>query len=319
MSAVEPDATRRVGFAGLGQMGFHLAQHIASAGASHSTSVVGHDPSEATSGRAAAAGIVTVDGAFGGLGDGDVLCISVPDGAAVRAVLAGLGDLDARRGLTVLDHSSVSAADAEDIARSMEPHGIRYIDAPVTGGVIAAEQGTLTTIVGAPEADLAALAWVVESFSKRVVFADRIGAGAMLKSINNMIFNIASIASMEGILLARSAGIADDTLLDVLNNGTGVTYFSQVRYPRYIATGGFDAGMRVGLVDKDLQIALDTAAAVGVELPLCSTGRAMWADALAVLGPTADSTEMMDVVSKAVTGQPVRSALGQLTAEDRTA
>lgn len=312
MSSEAPAATRRIGFAGLGQMGFYLAQHIQAAARSHDAAVVTYDPSTAMRERASGVGLATVDVPFTALGDGDVLCVSVPDGAAVRAVLDGLGDLAACRGLVVLDHSSVAAGDAVEISVDLARHGVTYVDAPVTGGVLAAQQGTLTTIVGAAEHDLAGVGWILESFSKRVVHADRVGAGALLKSINNMIFNVASIASMEGILLARSAGIPDEVLLDVLNNGTGVTYFSQVRYPKYIATGGFDAGMRVGLVDKDLQIALDAARAIGIELPLCSRGRAMWAGALAELGPLADSTEMMDVVSKGVTGRPVRQVLGQL-------
>ena len=306
-----PATTGRVGFAGLGQMGFHLARHIQSAASAHGVDVIGYDPSPATLARASDAGLATADVPFQGFGAGDVLCVSVPDGSAVRSVLAGLGDLDACAGLIVLDHSSVSAGDATDINSSMAAHGITYIDAPVTGGVLAAEQGTLTTIIGARAPALAGVSWVPESFSKKVVYANRIGAGALLKSINNMIFNIASIASMEGILLARTAGIDDETLLDVLNNGTGVTYFSQVRYPKYIATGGFDAGMRVGLVNKDLQIALDAARELGTTLPLCTAGRAMWSTALEVLGPQADSTEMMDVVSNEVTGRPVRTVLGQ--------
>lgn len=301
----------QVGFAGLGQMGVHLAQHIATAARAHGASVLGYDPEPAMRARARDAGLEVTDAPLRGLAAGDVLCVSVPDGNAVRSVLAGLGDLDACRGLLVLDHSSVSTSDATEIHAAMAEHGIRYVDAPVTGGVLAAEQATLTTIVGATADDLGALAWVPQAFSKRVVHADRIGAGALLKSINNMIFNVASIASMEGILLARSAGIDDATLLDVLNNGTGITYFSQVRYPKYIATGGYDAGMRVGLVNKDLQIALDAAAATGVTLPLCAAGRGMWAEALVALGPQADSTEMIDVVSRAVTGRPVRDVLGQ--------
>lgn len=306
-----PTARVTVGFAGLGQMGFHLARHIRDAATERAARVVAYDPSAAMRERAAAGGLTTSDTPLRDLGVGDVLCVSVPDGAAVRAVLDGLGDLERCRGLVVLDHSSVSARDAADISEAMARHGIVYIDAPVTGGVVAAEKGTLTTIIGATETDVATIDWVPRAFSSHVVHAGRIGAGALLKSINNMIFNVASIASMEGILLARCAGIPDETLLQVLNNGTGVTYFSQVRYPRYIATGGFDAGMRVGLVDKDLQIALDSAASLGVELPLCTTGRAMWATALERLGPGADSTEMMDVVSHAVTGRPVRDVLGE--------
>ena len=300
----------RVGFAGLGQMGFHLVGHVQAAARARGASVVAYDPSPEMRRRAAEAGVDVTDGPIGGLGAGDVLCISVPDGSAVRAVLAGLGDRGACAGLVVLDLSSVSPGDAVDIGEAMAAEGITYVDAPVTGGVAAAELGTLTTIVGSTEPELADVAWVAEAFSKKVVHAGRLGAGALLKSVNNMIFNVASIASMEGILLARSAGITDEVLLDVLNHGTGVTYFSQVRYPRYIATGGFDAGMRVGLVDKDLQIALDAATAAGLELGLCRIGREMWASALEALGPAADSTEMMDVVSTRVTGAPVRDVLG---------
>jgi 3-hydroxyisobutyrate dehydrogenase len=300
----------RVGFAGLGQMGFHLAGHVHAAARARDAAVVAYDPSEAVRARAAAAGVQVTDRPLTGFGDGDVLCISVPDGAAVRSVLAGLGDLDAHAGLVVLDLSSVAESDAEEIGAAMAAHGIAYVDCPVTGGVAAAELGTLTTIVGAQEADLAPVAWVLEAFSRRVVHAGRLGAGALLKSVNNMIFNVASIASMEGILLARSAGIPDDVLLEVVNNGTGVTYFSQVRYPKYIATGGFDAGMRIGLVNKDLQIALDSARDRGVDLAFCRTGRELWGDALDRLGPGADSTEMMDLVSERVLGRPLRSVLG---------
>ena len=251
----------RVGFAGLGQMGFHLSGHVQEAAGPRGAAVLAYDPSAEMRDRAASAGRTTVAEPLTELGDGDVLCISVPDGVAVRAVLAGLGDLDRCAGLVVLDFSSVSPGDAIEIGAMAEAHGIRYVDAPVTGGVAAAELGTLTTIIGSSAPEVEAVAWVAEAFSKKVVYAGRLGSGALLKSVNNMIFNVASIASMEGILLARSAGIADDVLLDVLNHGTGVTYFSQVRYPKYIATGGFDAGMRVGLVNKDLQIALDAAAA----------------------------------------------------------
>jgi 3-hydroxyisobutyrate dehydrogenase-like beta-hydroxyacid dehydrogenase len=124
----------------------------------------------------------------------------------------------------------------------------------------------------------------------------------LVKTLNNMIFNIGSIATMEGIIVARKAGIPDDTLLDVLNHGTAATYFTEVRYPKYVRTRTFDAGMRVGLVNKDLGIALDAAVDAGCDLRLCAAGRQMWADALAALGPDADSTLMMDVVAQATTG-----------------
>jgi 3-hydroxyisobutyrate dehydrogenase-like beta-hydroxyacid dehydrogenase len=293
----------RLVFAGLGQMGFHLARHVAAAAAGRGVDVTAYDVDPAARQRMGDARDVTVvDGLPGDLGAGDVLALSVPDGTATRAVIASLGPLDGAGGLTILDFSSVSPADARAIAAELAPFDVTYLDAPVTGGVFGAEQGTLTTIVGAGEEALRDVRWIPESFSGRVVAAGAVGAGALVKTLNNMIFNIGSIATMECIIVARKAGIPDDTLLDVLNHGTAATYFTEVRYPKYVRTRTFDAGMRVGLVNKDLGIALDAAVDAGCDLRLCAAGRQMWADALAALGPDADSTLMMDVVARATTG-----------------
>jgi 3-hydroxyisobutyrate dehydrogenase len=297
-------ARRRVVFAGLGRMGVHLARHVAGA-APDGVAVLAYDTAASARERAAAAGANVIAELPAGLGAGDVVCLSVPDGAAVRALLAALVPRQPRPGLLLLDFSSVAPRDARAIAAELATDEIRYVDAPVTGGVLGAEQGTLTTIVGAEAADLAPVRWIPESFSSRVVHAGATGAGALLKTLNNMIFNVASIAAMEGMIVARRAGIADDVLLDVLNHGTAATYFSQVRYPKYVATRTFDAGMRLGLVDKDLQIALDAAGELDCELQLCTTGRGMWARALAELGPDADTTRMMDVVARSSTGSGI--------------
>ncbi len=291
----------RVVFAGLGRMGFHLVRHVAGA---TTTPVNAYDVDPAARARLADASpdITVIDAMPTDLGEGDVLCLSVPDGRATRAAVASLGPLDRASGLAILDFSSVAPADAKAIAADLAPSGVTYIDAPVTGGVLGAEKGTLTTIVGAEAETMEPLGWIPESFSARVVLAGVVGAGALLKTLNNMIFNVSSIACMEGIVVARRAGVPDDVLLDVLNHGTAANYFSQVRYPQYVKTRTFDAGMRVGLVDKDLQIALDAAAGAGCDLRLCGTGREMWAAALEALGPDADTTMMMDVVARATTG-----------------
>ena len=325
----------RVVFAGLGQMGFHMARHVDAAAAERGVAFSAFDieptarqrmvdattadrPKSATLDENGTKGepshqelgkLAVIDALPGDLGTGDVLCLSVPDGKATRAAVASLGPLDGAGGLTILDFSSVSPADARAIAAGLEPFGVTYLDAPVTGGVVGADQGTLTTIVGAGEEALADVRWIPESFSGRVVAAGTIGAGALLKTINNMIFNIGSLATMEGIVVARKAGIPDDTLLEVLNNGTAATWFTGVRYPKYIRTRRFDAGMRVGLVNKDLGIALDAAAEQGCDLRLCGLGREMWADALAALGPDADSTLMMDVVARATAGAGILDLL----------
>jgi 3-hydroxyisobutyrate dehydrogenase len=299
-------------FVGLGQMGFHLARHVATAATERGLDLGAFDIDPAARQRTTDAGEVTVlDELPSELGGGDVVCLSVPDGRAVRTVVDALCPLDSRGGLTLLDFSSVAPADARELAADLADPGLVYIDAPVTGGVVGAERGTLTTIVGADEDAMRELRWIPEAFSSRVVLAGTVGAGALLKTLNNMIFNIGSLATMEGIIVARRAGVPDDVLLDVLNHGTAATYFSQVRYPMYVRTRSFDAGMRVGLVNKDLDIALAAADEAGCDLRLCRAGRAMWAEARDALGPDADTTMMMDVVARAATGSGILDLLDE--------
>ena len=293
----------KVVFVGLGAMGFHLARHISTAGADRDVAVVGVDRDTRMTSRAATElHLEVADDAGAVVQAGDLVCLSVPDGRVSKTIIDSVAASGNGAGVTVLDMSSMSPADARDLAESHSAHGVRYVDAPVTGGVIGAEGGTLTTIVGAAEADLVEHRWALDAFSSAVVFAGRPGHGALLKTINNMVCNVAGLVSMEAISIARKAGIADDTFLSVLNTGTGRTYFSQVRYPTYIATQKFNAGMRIGLVNKDLDIAIEAATELGFDAPMATLGREIWRRALADFGPDGDTTLSIDTVARESTG-----------------
>lgn len=290
----------KVVFVGLGAMGLHLARHVAAAGVEHGIPVVGIDRDAAARQRAAEQlGIDVAADAAPLVESGDLVCLSVPDGRVSEAVTQGI----TAAGVTVLDLSSVSPADARALHTSLSSRGIHYVDAPVTGGVLGAEAGNLTTIVGAKAEEVSDHRWALDAFSASVVFTDQPGNGALLKTINNMVCNLAGLVSMEAIAMARTAGIADDALLGVLNTGTGRTYFSQVRYPTYIATEKFDAGMRIGLVNKDLDIALAAADELGFDLPMGKAGREVWRRALADFGPAGDTTLTLDTVARVTTGR----------------
>jgi len=302
----------KVVFVGLGAMGYHLARHIATAGAEHGLTVVGVDRAEAMTARARAdLGIEVATDAAAVIEPGDVVGLSVPDGKVSTLIGRSLADSGRAQGVTVLDMSSMSPADARALHETLAPAGITYLDAPVTGGVIGAEAGSLTTIVGASEGALGDLAWVLEAFSASVVYAGAAGNGALLKTINNMVCNIAGLVSMEAVSVARKAGIAEDTFLSVLNSGTGRTYFSQVRYPTYIATEKFSAGMRVGLVNKDLDIALEAATELGFDLTMATTGREVWRKILADFGSEGDTTLALDTVARETAGLTWAQITGQ--------
>jgi 3-hydroxyisobutyrate dehydrogenase len=294
---------RRIAFVGLGQMGGQLSAHIAGA-LPAGYEVVGFDLDRGRAehaGEASGIGIAAdIEAAMTGA---HVVCLSVPDGSAVAQVVASI-PRDVAAGVVVIDFSSVSPDEAARFAADLGALGGRYFDAPVTGGVAGARAGTLTTMVGGPAAFPDDLTWLLEAFSKRVVFTGASGTGALLKTISNMIGNITTLVSIEGILVARAAGIPDEVYLEVFNNGPARSFFSEFRYPNYVLTGTFDAGMRLGLVNKDLGIALEAAASLGVRPRVCEVGRGIWRAAMGELTPEADTTQVVQYVSMSETGSP---------------
>ena len=292
-------------FVGLGAMGIHLARHVSQASASRGIPIYGYDvdPNK-TRAAHAAYGIQVIENLHSLDGDQTIWCLSLPDGSAVKTVVRDEHVRQLAAQSVVLDFSSTAPKEAREIAADLSGIGIEYIDAPVTGGVHGAEEGSLVVVAGGSQIALNKFRWVPESFSQSIVWAGPSGSGALLKSINNMIANIAGIAAMEGIGILPSAGISDDVILEVLNKGTGVTYFSKVRYPKYVMTKTFNAGMKIGLVNKDLSIAMEAAGEIGSHPVLSSLGRELWRAALIRYGADADTTRMIDLVSRLATGKP---------------
>lgn len=307
----------RIVFVGLGQMGFHLARHIQGEARGRGVEVQGYDVSEARRRAAAEAyGLDVLEEVGGCVTDGTLLCLSVPDGVAVEVVLRSQLPEGSLSGVGVMDFSSVAPAQARHFASTLSERGGVYLDAPVTGGVVGARDGVLTTMIGGEAATREEFEWVPRSFSSTVVWTGPSGTGALLKSINNMIGNIASLASMEGIVLARTAGIPDDVFLTVVNNGPARTYWSAVRYPQYVLPGSFDAGMKLGLVNKDLGIALDAALALGVQPTMSLAGRELWRTAMRRAGADADTTRIIETVALQVSAREWSEIAGAPPDED---
>jgi 3-hydroxyisobutyrate dehydrogenase len=301
----------RIVFVGLGQMGFHLARHVQAAAGPRGVAVHGHDVDEERRTAAAASyGLDVVDDMMELVASGTLVCLSVPDGTVVEEILRTQFPEASWDGVAVLDFSSVAPDHAQRFAGQLAERGGLYFDAPVTGGVVGADEGTLTTMIGGHAAVPEDLEWVPRSFSSTVVWTGPSGTGALLKSISNMIGNIASLVTMEGIVLARSAGIPDDVLLSVLNNGPARSYFSSVRYPRYVVPGTFDAGMKLGLVNKDLGIALAYAMELGIQPELCLMGRELWRTALRRAGSEADTTRIIETVALHAAGREWQDIAG---------
>eukprot|EP00669_Euglena_mutabilis_P003109 TRINITY_DN14039_c0_g1_i1.p1 TRINITY_DN14039_c0_g1~~TRINITY_DN14039_c0_g1_i1.p1 ORF type:complete len:289 (+),score=53.65 TRINITY_DN14039_c0_g1_i1:76-942(+) len=208
-----------------------------------------------------------------------VVITMLPSGAAVRevfttpvsGVLAGV-----RRGTLLLDCSTVDVDTPRALARTATDLGVdlAFMDAPVSGGVAAAEAGTLTFLVGGTEAHYVRAEAVLRHMGKSVMHCGPIGSGQAVKLANNLALGISMVGIAEAMLLGTRLGVAPEVLAKALNNATARCWSSEVYnpYPGIVPTApaskGYAAGFTVNLMRKDLHLAEGAAQSVGLRTPL---------------------------------------------------
>ena len=164
---------------------------------------------------------MTVDTAREVAAAANVVVLSLPDAAAVRAVLGGPGGLaeEADDGLTVIDTTTLSPADARDIHRAMAASGIDYLDVPVSGGPQAARDGTLSMMAGGDAAALERVRPVLEALGSRVVHCGGVGAGSVAKACNQLIVVATIGAVAEALAIADGAGVDPAVVREAMLGG----------------------------------------------------------------------------------------------------
>lgn len=236
-------ARQTVGVIGLGSLGGAMARRLASLG----WTVHGYDLDAA---RLAAAGVVPAPSPAAVAAECDVVLLSLPDSDAVQRVCLGDAGLlhAARPGLLVIDTTSGYPPQTRDIAAELHARGIRLIDAAITapaGGATAAAQGQLTFIVGGADADIADAQPVLKALGGHVFPVGPLGAGQIVKLVNNSCAAIAAIATLEGLLVAQRHGLDLWQNLAVMRVGTGHTAFA--RHPTLLQNRG-QTGAHIGLM-----------------------------------------------------------------------
>lgn len=202
-----------------------------------------------------------------------VLCVSADADvlAMVDALLPGL-----RPGATVIDCSTVSADTAREAARRLAARHVAFLDAPVSGGVEGARDGTLAIMVGGPEAAVAAAAPVLQAMGRAITHFGPTGSGQAAKATNQIMCAGIIQAVAEAMAFAKAEGLPLDKLIDTLGKGAGSSWYFVNRAPN-IVRGSYPAGFRVRLHLKDLGICHDMAARHGVELPVVESTRELYA------------------------------------------
>lgn len=275
-----------VGFAGLGRMGQPMAGRLVAAG----YQVVGYDIA-GTEGR-------LPDGASSAssvpdlASQADIICLSVPDGAASLAVCTEIAATGERRARSVIDLSTIGIAAARDCDETLDAAGVAYIDAPVSGGVAGARAGSLAMMVGAPAASFESVEPVLGVFAgNRFRVGDKAGQGQAMKLLNNYVSAAALAATCEATVFGARLGLDLPQMVEVLNASSGRSAASQDKFPRSVVPRTYDFGFSAALMTKDVTLYLENARAADVPHVAAATIAALW-QRFTALNPDADFTAL---------------------------
>jgi 3-hydroxyisobutyrate dehydrogenase len=276
-----------VAFVGLGRMGLPMADRLGEAG----FAVRGYDAAPDAGARlrhaTAAASLPEV------LEGATVLLLMLPSSAIVADVLLAQGALDALApGAVVLDMGSSEPLRTRELAAAAAERGLVFVDAPVSGGVVGAENGSLTIMVGGAEADVARVTPLLEVMGKRVLPVGEVGAGHALKALNNLLSAASMMATSEAVRIGTAFGLDPATMLDAINTSSGRSFSTEYKFPTFVVPETFNSGFLMRLMLKDVQIATALGEQLGVPAEFGAEAERHWAAAAAALDVDADHTEI---------------------------
>ncbi|WP_396446118.1 NAD(P)-dependent oxidoreductase [Actinomadura sp.] len=279
-----------VGFVGLGNMGSPMAGRLARAG----YAVRGFDADPAARARFAETAAASVTGTAAEAADGaEAVVMMLPDSAIVHSVAVGDGLLARMaEGAVLIDMGSSDPVRTRELASAAADRGVPLVDAPVSGGVTGARQGTLTIMAGGSPEAVAGVRGLLEAFG-RVLHVGPVGAGHALKALNNLLSATHLLVSSEAILAGREFGLDPEVMLDAINGSSGRSGSTETKWPRFILNGGFDSGFALRLMLKDMRIAVGLAEAAGRPSRLGEAATGLWARAAELLPEDADHTEIV--------------------------
>jgi 2-hydroxy-3-oxopropionate reductase len=279
----------KAGFIGLGIMGTPMAANLRKNGIELVAFTKGAVPTELTQ-----AGVLPADSAAAVAAQVDIIFIMVPDTPDVERVLFGENGVaeSLRAGQIVVDMSSISPMATRDFAARVRERGAEYLDAPVSGGEVGAKAGSLTIMVGGSQASFDAVKPYFDLMGKNVSLIGEVGAGQVCKVANQVIVAATIEAVGEALLLASKAGVDAEKVRQALMGGFASSRILEVHGER-MTKRTFNPGFRIELHQKDLNLALSTAQALGVSLPNTATCQALFSACTAHGGKAWDHSAMV--------------------------
>jgi 2-hydroxy-3-oxopropionate reductase len=278
-----------IGFIGLGIMGAPMAGHLIAAG--HSLFLKSRrsvpDALLAAGGTACATAAEVAKRS-------DTIILMLPDTPDVEQVLFGAGGVaeGLSPGKTVIDMSSIAPLATKDFAVRVAARGGAYLDAPVSGGEVGAKNAALSIMVGGEPEDFERARPLFEAMGKTVTHVGPVGSGQVAKVANQIIVALTIEAVAEGLLFASKAGTDPAKVRQAITGGLATSRILELHGERMIKRT-FDPGFRIGLHQKDLNLALDNARTLGLSLPATALAQQLFSACVAQGGAAWDHSAMV--------------------------
>jgi 3-hydroxyisobutyrate dehydrogenase len=258
----------RVAFIGVGTMGLPMARNLIKNG----FAVTAYDVNPEAVTVAAAAGMTAAASLAEAVATADLVITMLPSSPHVESVYTGDGGVlaAARKGLLCVDMSTIDPGVSRRIAARAAERGVRFMDAPVSGGVPRATEGTLAIMVGGAQADFDEAFTALSAMGANVIRVGPVGSGEVVKLCNNLIAGVAAVAVSEAFRIAEGFGVDARVVTEVIAKSSGHTWVMEHMHPvpglspKAASTNGYQPGFMTDLMCKDLGLAVDAARALRV-------------------------------------------------------
>lgn len=252
----------KIAFIGLGNMGGPMAHNLLKAG----FEVCVFDLVQAVMDNLEQAGAKQAQSASDAVQGANVVISMLPAGKHVESLYIGENGLinQLKAGTLVIDSSTIDASTSKLVARQLAEKNIRFIDAPVSGGVGGATAGTLTFIVGATEQDYSRALPILQVMGKNIFHAGEVGAGQVAKICNNMLLSVLMLGTSEALQMAIDNGLDPKVMSDIMLQSSGRNWTLELYnpcpdvMPNVPSSKNYQGGFMVDLMKKDLGLAMDT-------------------------------------------------------------
>lgn len=288
--------TLKIGFVGLGMMGLPMLENLARG--EENFEILAHDRDPARLKRLAQhpAWNRTLRPAadLRALAACDVVITMLPDSAVTNAVIEGEHGLAGvmRAGSVLLDMGSSNPAETLRLAPLLREAGVTLIDAPVSGAVAKAANGTLAIMIGADADGLERVRPVLARMGASLIHTGKVGSAHAMKALNNYVYAAGLLAASEALTIARRMDLDLDVFTEVLNASSGRNVATETKLRQFIVPGTYNGGFALALMAKDLRTADSLQALAGVSASQLSLCTALWQRALEAMPAGVDNTEI---------------------------